>query len=109
MLYTQFISCSPKEKTKNFSCCHWNGNSLIAQKVSKISKLETYNSAYKYDFIYIFQMIFDSSVQEGDKKFQLDGYYLLRTDHPSNSKQESRNQNPTSGLLQIDHNLEKCQ
>ena len=77
----------PKEKTKNFSCCHWNGTSLIAQKVAKISQLEKYNSVYKYDFIYIFEMVFDCSVQEGDKKFQLDGYYLLRKDHPSNSKQ----------------------
>ena len=31
-------------------------------------------------------MFFDPSVQEGDKNIQLDGYNLLRADHPSNSK-----------------------
>ena len=31
-------------------------------------------------------MFFDSSVQKGDKKIQLDGYNLLRVHHPSNSK-----------------------
>ena len=31
-------------------------------------------------------MYFDSSVQEGYKNIHLDGYHLLKTDHPSNSK-----------------------
>ena len=35
----------------------------------------------------IFETFFDSSVQEEEKNIQLDGYGLLRTDHPSNSKQ----------------------
>ena len=29
---------------------------------------------------------FDSSVQEGDKNIQLDGYNMIRADHPSNAK-----------------------
>ena len=68
-----------KEKTKNLSCCHWNVNSLIAHNLSKLAQLEAYNSVYKHDFICISETFFDPSIQ-------LDGYNLLRADHPSNSK-----------------------
>ena len=76
-----------KKKIKNLSCCHWNVNSLIAYNLSKISQLKAFNSVYKHDFICISKTFFDSSVQEGDKTIELDGYNLLRADHPSNSKQ----------------------
>ena len=76
----------PKEKIKNLSCCHLNVNSLIAHNLSKISQLETYNSVYKHDYIYLSETFFDSSVQGGDKNIQLDDYNLLRADHPSNPK-----------------------
>ena len=33
-------------------------------------------------------MFFDSSIQEGDKNIQVDGYNLLKADHPSNSKRD---------------------
>ena len=75
-----------KEKTKNLSCCNWNINSLISYNLSKLSQPEAYNSVYKHDFICISETFFDSSIQEGDKNIQLDGYNLLRAGHPSNSK-----------------------
>ena len=75
-----------KEKTKNLSCCHWNVNSLISHNLPKLAQLEEYNSVYKHDFICISETFFDPSIQEGDKNIQLDGYNLLRADHPSNSK-----------------------
>ena len=75
-----------KEKKKNFSCYRWNINRLTAHNLFKLSQLEAYNSVYKHDFICISKMLFDSSIQEGDKNIHLDGYNLLRADHPSNSK-----------------------
>ena len=75
-----------KEKTKNLSCCHWNVNSLIAHNLSKLAQPEACNLVYKHDFICISEMFFDSSIQEGDKNIQQDGYNLLRADHPSDSK-----------------------
>ena len=71
---------------ENLSCCHWNVNSLVAQNLSKITQLEAYNSLYKHDFICISEMYFDSSILEGDSSFQLDGYKVIRADHPSNTK-----------------------
>ena len=58
----------------------------MAHNLFKISQLEAYNSFYKHDFICISETFFDSSVQEGKKNIQLDGYNLLRTNHLSNSK-----------------------
>ena len=61
---------------KNLSCCNWNVNSL-----------QDYNSLFNHDFICISETYFDSSVIEGNRRFQLNGYNLLRADHPNNTKQ----------------------
>ena len=71
---------------KNLWWCHWNVISLVAQILSKITQLEAYNSLYKHDFICISETYFDSSILEGDSSFQLDGYKVIRADHPSNTK-----------------------
>ena len=84
--FSQILPGPQKEKIKNLSCCHWNVSSLIVHNLSMTSQLEVYHSVYKHDFICIFETFFDSSVQEGDKNIQLDGYNFLRVDHPSNSK-----------------------
>ena len=71
---------------KNLSCCHWNVNSLLPQNFSKVSQIEAYNSLYNHDFICISETYFDSSVLDGDRSFELNGYNLIRADHPSNAK-----------------------
>ena len=73
-------------RRKNLSCCHWNGNSLIAHNLSKIPLLEAYNVIYKHDFLCISETYFDSSVLEGDKNIQLIGFNMNRAEHPSNAK-----------------------
>ena len=52
--------------------------------MSKISQNEGYNSLYNYDFICISERYFYSSILEGNKNFQLNGYHLIKVDHPSN-------------------------
>lgn len=49
-----------KTKVKNFSCCHWNVNSLVVYKYSKLCQLEAYNLLYNYDFICLSQTYIDS-------------------------------------------------
>ena len=39
-----------------------------------------------HDFICISETFFDSPATEGDKNIQLNGYKLIRADHPSNTK-----------------------
>ena len=52
----------------------------------KISQIEAYNSLYNYDSICISETFFDPSILEEDQNFQLNGYQLIRADHPSNTK-----------------------
>ena len=43
---------------------------------------------YKYDFICISETFLDSSFESDDKNFMLEGYNLIRSDHPSNIKMD---------------------
>ena len=76
----------PKNPHSYFSCCHWNINSLATDNYSKVLALKTCNSTYKYDFICISETFLDSSFESDDKDLMLDGYNLIRSDHPSNTK-----------------------
>ena len=51
-----------------------------------MSQIEAYNSLYNCNFICISETYFDSSILEGNRNFQLNGYNLIRADHPSNTK-----------------------
>ena len=76
---------NPGPKTKTFfSCCHWNANSLLAH--NKLSMLEAYNVAHKYDVICISESYLDSTVPLDDNSLSLNGYNLTRADHPDNVK-----------------------
>ena len=55
---------------------------LTAHNLTKISHLEAYKAIYMHDFICIPETFFDSSVTEVDKNIQLNGYNLIRADHP---------------------------
>ena len=59
---------------------------LYHTSLAKISNLEAHNAIYRHDFICISETFFDSSVTEGDKNIQLNGYNLIKSDHPSNVK-----------------------
>ena len=74
------------EKIKNFSCCSWNVNTLIAHNLTRIFHVEAYNTIYKHDFICISGTYFDSSITEEDKNIQINGNNLIKADRPSNTK-----------------------
>ena len=58
---------------KSLSVCHWNLNSLSAHNFSKLTQLKAY--AYqKHTWIL------------HDALLKIDGYYLVRADHPNNIK-----------------------
>ena len=76
-------NAGPKSKnSKYFSCCHWNVNSILAH--DKLSLLTAYNSTQHYDIICISETYSESSIDENILK--LDGYSLIRADHPGNLK-----------------------
>ena len=76
----------PNKKYKPFTCCHWNVNGLTAHNKVKLSSVAAYNTIHKYDFICISETYLDSSVPTHDRDTLINGYYLIRADHPSNNK-----------------------
>ena len=51
----------------------------------KVFLLEGYNTVHKYDFVCISETYFDSPV-ESDDDLRINGYKLIRTNHPLNTK-----------------------
>ena len=52
----------------------------------KLSSIAAYNTIHKYDFICISETYLDSSVPTDDRDTLINGYNLIRADHPSNNK-----------------------
>ena len=79
------LNPGPKNlKTTLFSVCHWNLNSLTAHNYSKLTQLKAYISMYKYDCICLSETYLDSTTP--DNLLEIDGYNLVRADHPNNIK-----------------------
>ena len=51
----------------------------------KVTSLKTYNFIYKYDFVCVSETFFNSSFESNDKGVMMEGYYLIRSDHPGNT------------------------
>ena len=75
-----------KQSHSYFNWHHWNVNSLATDNYSKVVALKAYNSIYKYDFICISQTFLDYSFESDDRNLMLEGYNLIWSDHPSNTK-----------------------
>ena len=56
-------------------------------ELSKLRQLKAYNSLYNYDFICIPETYLDS-ITHDKENIQVDGYILIRSDHPSDSKKD---------------------
>ena len=76
----------PKD-AKYLSLCHWNLNSIAAHNFAKVSALKAFNTTKNFDFICLSESYLDSSISSDDKNLCLDGYKLIRADHPKNIKQ----------------------
>ena len=59
-------------------------NSLVVHK--KIYLLAAYNSVYRYDIICISESFLDSTISDDDNILHMEGYNLIRADHPDNIK-----------------------
>ena len=82
------IELNPGQKdAKYLSLCHWNLNSIAAHNFAKISTLKAFNTTKNFDFICLSESYLDSTISSDDKNLCLDGYKLIRADHPKNIKQ----------------------
>ena len=64
------------------SICHQKLNSISAHNFSKITQLKAHNSIYKHDFNCLSETYLDSSTAL-DNSLQIEGYNLVRADHPN--------------------------
>ena len=71
---------------QNLSLCHWNLNGIAANNFAKISLLEAYNTIHNFDLICISETFLDSDYSSDDQRLSLQGYAMIRSDHPSNTK-----------------------
>ena len=79
------LNPGPKRKAaQTLSMCHWNLNSICAHNFAKLSLLRAYVSVHKFDIICLSETYLDSSID--DVSLEISGYYLIRSDHPSNKK-----------------------
>ena len=78
----------PKHKPcQNFSICHWNVNSVSAHNFSKVPLLRAYMFIHKFDVICISQTLLNSDTGFDDDNLKIEGYNIVRSDYPSNSRQ----------------------
>ena len=64
--------------------CHWNLNGICAYNLAKLPPLRAYVIVHKFDIICLSETYLDSSAD--DESLEISGYYLIRSDHPSNKK-----------------------
>ena len=79
------LNPGPKRNAaQTFSICQWNLNSICAHNFAKLSLLRAYASVHKFDIICLSETYLDSSID--NENLEISGYYLIRSDHPSNKK-----------------------
>ena len=76
------------KKQHQISFRHWNLNGLAAHIFSKVSLLQAISVSKKYDLICLSETFLDQSIDSLDERITIEGYNLLRADHPSNKKGE---------------------
>ena len=87
LLLSGDIELNPGDKHhSNLKVCYWNLNSLQAHNFAKVSSLRAYNTLHKFDIICLSETYLDSSISSNDPELLLDGYELIRADHPMNLK-----------------------
>ena len=75
----------PKTKPNdNLSVCHRNVNSIPSHNFQKIAVLESFVAMHKFDIICISETFLNNTYK--DNNLKLNGYSLLRADHPSNAE-----------------------
>ena len=66
--------------------CNWNLNGRIAHDCIKITLIQANITDQNFDIVCLSETFLNSSIQNDDHKLKIDGYNLIRSDHPSDSK-----------------------
>ena len=81
------LNPEPKPNSgQKFSLCHWNLNSIPRHNFSKIPLLSACNSLNVFVTICLPETYFDFSIPPQDPNVEMQGYMLIRAEHPSSFK-----------------------
>ena len=80
------VEQNPGPKYSSLKFCHWNLNGLMAHDSSKKSSLQAYITQHNYDIVCLSETFLNSETKNDDEKVEIEGYTLIRSDHPSDSK-----------------------
>ena len=83
LLLSGDIEVNPgKKRSSNIKLCHWSLNGLAAHDFIKVQLIEAFSTTGNFDIVCLSETFLDSTMPDGD----VNGYSLLRADHPSNIK-----------------------
>ena len=54
--------------------------------ILEVSQLQAFNLVHKFDILFISETHLDSSVSKDDNSLSIEGYSIIRADHPCNTK-----------------------
>ena len=80
------IETNPGPRKSFIKFCHWNLNGLAAYDFVKIPLIEAFIKTHNFDIICLPETFLNSSIDISDTRININGYSLLRADHPSNTK-----------------------
>ena len=76
------IEADPGPKYSSLTFSHWNLNDRTAHDPIKISLRQAYVTQHNYDIICLSETFLNSSTETYDDRISIDGYNLIRADHP---------------------------
>ena len=80
------IEKNPGPKYSYLSFFHWNLNGLTAHDYIKTTLIQACITDQNFDIVCLSETFLNSSIQNDDYKLKTNGYNLIRSDHPGNSK-----------------------
>ena len=66
--------------------CHWNLHTILSANCFKVSILKSFNALHSNDFICLSETLLSHSVSSALDPLNIDGYNIVRSDHPGGSK-----------------------
>ena len=79
------INPCPK-RSSNIKFCHWNLNGLAAHDFIKVPLVEAFITSNIIDTVCLSETFLDSNIPNDDANIKINGYPLLRADHPNDIK-----------------------
>ena len=74
------------KKSSAIKFCHWNLRRLAVHDFVKVPLIEAFITTYNFDVVCLSETFLDSRIRHGDENININGYSLLRVDHPNNIK-----------------------